>query len=289
MTHSTKAYPRLSSRLGALSLLTIALVFSASAAPATAAVPRGWFSSHSSANYVALGESFTSGQGAPPYLIGQCLQSKSASYPIITATLSTYKLAANKSCSGADTNAVMAQLGQLPDSLKGPSSPVRLVTLTVGGIDAGSNDLLTFCAPNLPSQPCLDAIQTAGNKLYLLGPKLVETYVAVTSAMPTARIIVLTYPRPFNASVSPLGDAVNFLTDALNATITGAADSARYSGKNVQLVDVTQEFANHGIGASIPYISFDPTNPSAPANLHPNALGNSLGYFRALLNDRVLG
>ena len=52
---------------------------------------------------------------------------------------------------------------------------------------------------------------------------------------------------------------------------------------------MTQEFANHGIGASIPYISFDPTNPSAPANLHPNALGNSLGYFRALLNDRVLG
>ncbi|MEO6943070.1 MAG: hypothetical protein ABI238_02415, partial [Terrimesophilobacter sp.] len=60
MIKSTKASPRLTSRLGALSLLTIALIFGASAAPATAAVPQGWFSSHSSADYVALGDSFTS-------------------------------------------------------------------------------------------------------------------------------------------------------------------------------------------------------------------------------------
>jgi hypothetical protein len=45
--------------------------------------------------------------------------------------------------------------------------------------------------------------------------------------------------------------------------------------------DVTQEFANHGIGASIPYISF----LTRPMTAHPftrNALGNlSPGYFRA--------
>jgi lysophospholipase L1-like esterase len=289
MTHSTKAHPRLSSRLGALSLLTIALVFSASAAPATAAVPRSWFSSQSIANYVALGDSFTSGQGAPPYLSTPCLQSKYASYPIITASLSTYRLAANESCSGADTAVVMAQLGQLPDRLKGSRSPVRLVTLTVGGIDAGSNLVLAACAPDPAAPLCAAAIATAEFNLPSVGTKLAATYLAVANAMPKAKIVVLTYPRLFNASVSPLGDTVNLLTDALNATITGAAASAPYSGKNVQLVDVTQEFANHGIGASIPYISFDPTNPSAPANLHPNALGNSLGYFRALLNDRVLG
>ncbi|MEO7121696.1 MAG: GDSL-type esterase/lipase family protein, partial [Lacisediminihabitans sp.] len=147
MITSTRRFPRLSSRLGALSLLTLVLVFGASVAPATAAVSTRWVPSHSTANYVALGDSFTSGQGAPPYLSGRCLQSKYGSYPVITAALSRYKLAANESCSGANTAVVQAQLSQLPSALKGAASPIRLVTLTVGGIDAGSDQVLAACAP----------------------------------------------------------------------------------------------------------------------------------------------
>ena len=291
MNNSANAHPRLSSRLAALSLLTIALVFGASAAPATAAAPHRWSTSQSSANYVALGDSFTSGQGAPPYLIGPCLQSKYASYPIITATLSTYKLAANKSCSGADTAAVIEQLSYLPAGLKGSGSPVRLVTLTVGGIDAGSNQVVTACTPDPTSATCQAAILIASGQLSSssLGASLAATYLAVADAMPNAKIVVFTYPHLFNDNVSSLGTAVNSATDTLNTTITGAAVAVASVGKTIKVVDVTQEFANHGIGASIPYISFDPFNVTAPANFHPNALGNSLGYFRALLNDRVLG
>jgi len=291
MSNSTNAHPRLSSRLAALSLLTIALVFGASAAPATAAAPQRWSTFQSSADYVALGDSFTSGQGAPPYLSGPCLQSKYASYPIITATLSTYRLVANESCSGANTGAVIAQLGQLPDRLKRPGSPVRLVTLTVGGIDAGSNQVVAACTPDPTSATCQAAIVFAGGQLSSpsLGLSLAATYRAVADAMPNAKIVVFTYPHLFNDNVSQLGNAVNSATDALNTTIKGAAAGVAGVGKNIQVVDVTQEFANHGIGASIPYISFDPSNVTAQANFHPNALGNSLGYFRALLNDRVLG
>ncbi len=291
MTNSTNAHPRLSPRLAALSLLTIALVFGASAAPATAAAPQRWFTSQSSADYVALGDSFTSGQGTPPYLSGPCLQSKYASYPIITATLSTYKLVANESCSGATTGAVIAQLGQLPDGLKRPGSPVRLVTLTVGGIDAGSSLVLAACTPYPTSATCQAAIELAAGQLTSprLGLSLAATYLAVADAMPNAKIVVFTYPHLFNDNVSQLGGAVNSATDTLNTTIKGAAAGVAGVRKNIQVVDVTQEFANHGIGASVPYISFDPSNVTAPANFHPNALGNSLGYFRALLNDRVLG
>ncbi len=290
MTKSTKAHPRLSSRLGALSLLTIALIFGTSAAPATAAIPQRWVASHSAADYVALGDSFTSGQGAPPYLSGPCLQSKYASYPVITAALSSYKLVANESCSGANTAAVLAQLGQLPSRLVRASSPVRLVTLTVGGIDAGSNRVLAACAPDPASAACLAAIAFTTGQLTSadLGQSLAATYWAVANAMPHARVVVLAYPRLFNPGLSPLGDTVNSATDTLNAIITGAAASVAAQGKNVQVVDVTQEFENHGIGARLPYISFDPSNLLAQANLHPNVLGNSLGYFRALLNDRVL-
>ena len=291
MNNSANAHPRLSSRLAALSLLTIALVFGASAAPATAAAPQRWSPSQSSADYVALGDSFTSGQGAPPYLSEPCLQSKYASYPIITAAFSTYKLVANKSCSGANTAAVIAQLGQLSDGLKGSGSPVRLVTLTVGGIDAGSNEVVTACTSDQTSPACQAAILFASGQLLSpsLGASLAATYLAVADAMPKAKIVVFTYPHLFNDNVSPLGTTVNSATDTLNTTITGAAAAVASVGKNIKVVDVTQEFANHGIGASVPYISFDPFNLTARANFHPNVLGNSLGYFRALLNDRVLG
>ena len=290
MTNPTKAHPRLSSRLGALSLLTIAFVFGASVAPATAAAPQRWSSSHSNVDYVALGDSFTSGQGAPPYLSGPCLQSKYASYPIITATLSAVKLVANESCSGANTAAVIEQLGQLPSRLTGRGSRVRLVTLTVGGIDAGSNQVLQACTPDPTSATCQAALKFAVGQLSSpsLGFTLAATYLAVANAMPNAKIVVFTYPQLFNNNVSAFGNTVNSATVALNATITGAAASVTGLGKQVQVVDVTPEFSNHGIGASVPYISFYPSNLTASANFHPNALGNSLGYFQALLNDDVL-
>ncbi len=51
---------------------------------------------------------------------------------------------------------------------------------------------------------------------------------------------------------------------------------------------MTQEFAGHGIGSAVPYIAFNPLDLASPANFHPNALGNALGYTRALVNDGVL-
>ena len=290
MIDSTKGHTRLSSRLGALWLLTIALVFAAASTPASAAVPQWLTPSNSTANYVALGDSFTSGQGAPPYLSAPCLQSAYGSYPVITASLSSFKLAANKSCSGANTTAVQAQVDALPSTLTGAKSPIRLVTLTVGGIDAGSDKVLAACATNPTSPECLLAASSALGLLSsgALVPQLATTYAKVAKAMPNARVFVLTYPRLFNPGVSQLGDTVNSATDALNLTINAAVNSAKFQGYKVEPVDVTQEFANHGIGAPIPYISYDPNNLSALTNIHPNLLGNTFGYFQALVNEGVL-
>ena len=293
MINSTKGHTRLSSRLGALSLLTIALVFGAAATPASAAVPQWLTPSNSTANYVALGDSFTSGQGAPPYLLssGGCYQSKYWSYPVITASLSSFKLAANQSCSGATTTAVQGQVDALPIQLTGDKSPIRLVTLTVGGIDAGSDKVLAACATNPTSPECLLAASSALGLLSsgALVPQLATTYAKVATAMPNARVVVLTYPRLFfNPLAGSLGAIVNSATDALNANISNAVALVS-PGYRVQRVDVTQEFANHGIGAPIPYISYDPNNLSALANFHPNLLGNTFGYFQALVNNRVLG
>jgi len=222
------------------------------------------------------------------------LQSKRASYPVITASLSNYKLVANQSCSGATTGEVIAQVGRLPAKLTGPNSPVRLVTLTVGGIDAGSNQVLAACTTGLTPADCLGTLTFATTQLQegILVPSLRETYVAAARAMPNATIVVFTYPLLFHPNAArvfgaELVGAVNLTTTLLNANIERAAMLSGL-GDRIEVVDVTEEFLPHGIGAEVPWISFDRINPDPRPNFHPNALGNS-GYSQALMAADVLG
>ena len=132
----------------------------------------------------------------------------------------------------------------------------------------------------------MDAIAFSVAQLGVLAPKLVGAYATVATALPDAKIAVLSYPRQFKPKFSPLGDVLNSATDALNAVIAGSV--AAMATPRIHFVDASQEFAGHGIGSRVPFFAFDPTNPFALANFHPNALGNSLGYTRALANERML-
>ena len=276
------------SRLGAVSLLSLGLIVAASVAPATAspgATPNG----SAGGSYVAIGDSFTSGQGAGPWLTeggasglpGPCLRSVSGSYPTITAKSSSYREALNFACSGADTKAVLAQIGAIDGRIKLKAS---LVTLTVGGIDAGSNQVLAACAPYPTSELCAGTVSAATAKLGAVGMKLAGIYQVVAAAFPKARIVVLNYPKLFDPSLpGALAPTLNGATDALNTVIAGAV--AATNNPRVSLTDVTDEFAGHGIGSGESYISFDPFNPADPANFHPNVLGNTAGYAAALRTD----
>jgi len=266
------------SRLGAVSLLSLGLVVAASVAPATAspgATPKG----SAGGSYVAIGDSFTAGQGAAPYLPGLCLQSQFASYPAITAGSSSYREALNFACSGADTTATIAQLAAIDPRTKLKAS---LVTITVGGIDAGSNQVLQACAPDPASALCAFAVGAASANLPNVGLALVSTYSTVAAAFPKARIVVLNYPRLFDPNFGQLASTMNAATDGLNAAIAGAVTAT--DNPRVSLTDVTQEFEGHGIGSiDGSYISFN--GPFDPASFHPNALGNTAGYSAALRTD----
>lgn len=287
MTQPQRSRTRFLSRLGAVSLLSLGLVAGASLAPATA-VPPAAAAPKSAGTFVALGDSFTAGQGAPPYLAGTCLQSADSSYPELSAARSPYRTAVNQACSGSDTAGVGLQLAALDPSVR---ASARLVTLTVGGIDAGSSQVLANCAPDPAAPLCQVTIAAAVGNLPAVGAKLVGTYQAVGTAMPNASIAVLNYPRLFDASLAgpdSLGLAVNGATDAVNDTIRQAVEVARMTNPNIRYVDVTQEFASHGIGSRVPFIAFDPADPLAAANFHPNERGNLLGYRLALTFDKVI-
>lgn len=286
-SHSVHSQSRFGARgaLG-LGLLILGLVAGVGAVPAAAA-PAGPAAASVSATtsstngYVALGDSYTSGQGAPPYTAasGACLVSRYGGYPTVTGLLSPYRLVANRACSGA-------RIADIPAQLAGVSPSTKLVTITIGGIDAGSNLIVAACAPDPTLPACVTALNTSIANLPAVATALAGAYAGVAQALPSARIAVLNYPLQFQPGVSVFGDRFNegtgFLNQAIQAAVAGVGSS------RVIYVDATQEFAGHGIGSRIPYIAFNPANLAAPANFHPNALGNSLGYYRALLNDGVL-
>ncbi len=271
------------SHLGALALVTVGLVVGAAAAPAialsTADSPHLTSVLNPAGDYVALGDSFTGGQGAPPYEPGPCLRSKYASYPDIAAAISPYRLVENKACTGASIDDTLAQLA-------GVSPSTDLVTLTVGGIDAGSNQVLGACAPDPTSPVCAQAIEASISGMPALVPRLAGLYSAIAATLPEARVVVMNYPLLFEPGLLPAGDLYNSATLALNAVIQEAV--AATGNPRITYTDVTQEFAGHGIGSAVPYIAFNPLDLASPANFHPNALGNALGYTRALVNDGVL-
>lgn len=264
---------RFMSRLTAVSTLVLGLVVAGGIAPSMAspgATPNG----SAGGAYVALGDSFTAGQGASPSLADPCLRSATESYPAIVAATSSYRSAINAACSAASTAHIAGQIAQVDPKVAAKAS---LVTITVGGIDAGVGSIVATCSPDPQSAACAQAFGVALQNLPSVGQSLVGTYTAVAAAFPKARIYVLTYPRLFDPAfpVPGVASAVNFATDRLNETIAAAV--AATPNSRVALVDVTDEFAAHGIGSAVPYIAYGPPVES----FHPNAAGN-VAYALAL-------
>jgi lysophospholipase L1-like esterase len=283
MMKNAQELRRLKMRLAVFFLATAGLVVGVTASPAGALTSVGsrdaTASMYTGGEYVALGDGYTSGQGAPPYRPDLCLRSTYASYPVITSVLSPHRLVANKACSEASIEDVLSQLS-------GVSASTKLVTITIGAIDSGTTDVLNACIGDVAGPMCNEAVQVNTIRLAAVEPMLVELFQSIAARLPEARIVVLNYPLTFTSLELSGAAQINASIRLLNAVI---AESVAAAGSpRVTLTDVTQEFAGHGIGSRIPYIAFNPGDPASQANYYPNALGNSLGYARALATDGVM-
>lgn len=227
--------------------------------------------------YVALGDSYSAGQGGGgPY--DSCNRSDFG-YPVLISELPSINLQTIPipACQGATTASV---LGQLPARADWTT---RLVTLTVGGNNLGFSRLGVCATDPVECAKLLTITPTEAADLF---SALVETYWAVKAKYPLARVVVLTYPRLFvpgyRTQVLPatFSAAVNASGAVLNEIVVAAAQVSP-----VTLVDVRDEFKDHAIGSAVPWISFS-TDPIA--SLHPNAVGYRSGYFQALVNDGVI-
>ncbi|MEV7342488.1 SGNH/GDSL hydrolase family protein [Streptomyces sp. NPDC093544] len=225
--------------------------------------------------YVALGDSYSSGVGAGSYISssGNCKRSTKA-YPYLWAAAHSPSSFNFTACSGARTGDVVAsQLTPL-------NSSTGLVSLSVGGNDAGFADVMTTCVLQSQSS-CLSRIATA--KAYVdstLPGKLDTVYSAISAKAPSAHVVVLGYPRFYKLN----GSCLTGLTEAERAAINGAADyldtaiAKRAANHGFTFGDVRGKFTGHEICSGSAWLhSLNLLNIGE--SYHPTASGHSGGYL----------
>ncbi|MFC8917233.1 SGNH/GDSL hydrolase family protein [Streptomyces sp. NPDC047821] len=232
-------------------------------------------SSAAALDYVALGDSYSSGVGAGSYdsSSGDCKRTPRA-YPALWAAANAPSSFAFTACSGARTNDVTAnQLGPL-------SAATDLVSLTVGGNDAGFADVMTTCV--LQSEAtCIARVNEA--KRYVdttLPGRLDSVYSAIRSKAPSARVVVLGYPRFYKIG----GSCIAGLSENERRAINGGADhlnaatAKRAADHGYTFADVTPAFTGHEICSGASWLhSVNWLNIGD--SYHPTAAGQSGGYL----------
>lgn len=249
--------------LATLATLVVLLSFSVTA---EAAQPK----------YVALGDSYASGNGAGSYLTGTanagCYRSMK-SYPGLIATASGLQLVF-EACSGATINDVSTkQMGQLAGA--------SYVTITIGGNDIGFSSVVSTCL-GTNTTACLNAVatatSTAGSSAFRA--RLATLFGAVKAAAPGAKVVATSYPRLFNGKdcsiltsfTSTEMTQLNNGADVLATAIQNAAGDA-----GVTFADVRTPFNGHAVCDRTPWI-LNANLFKSYESFHPNATGHSSGY-----------
>ncbi len=209
-------------------------------------------------NYYALGDSYSSGDGAPPYSgVSGCYRSTKGYPYLLSSGTPTPVLIA---CSGAVTADIdqtiqnsslsATQLGQLQSSPRGNT----LITITIGGNDVGFSSELTKCITSFTS--CKSDQSTISQKITALQTRLAQVYQELRTAAPGADIIIVGYPllvadpsiadchNPIVYAGLGAGEMqmIRTLAGQLDTTIAAAASQAGVSSATQQVI---QAFAGH--------------------------------------------
>ena len=224
--------------------------------------------------YVALGDSYSSGTGTREYYTTCERSIYSYPYRVHNAHPSwTFVFAA---CGGARTGDIInTQSASL-------TSGTNWVTYTIGGNDAGFSTVIRECAEPSWSSNCNGAIDGAQSYIRNTLPgRLDQVNNTIKSRSPTAKVIVLSYPRLFmgvdcNAGTFFSGDEMtrlNTTADMLRDQLRAAATRA---GANFVFKDAIPPFVGHAVCSSSEWVN-GLSNPTSES-YHPNRTGHSSGY-----------
>jgi lysophospholipase L1-like esterase len=218
-------------------------------------------------NYVAQGDSYASGTGTREYYDTAC-QRSIHSYAKQLAAQQGMNLS-HVACSGARIPDVRA------NQLSALSAATNLVTISIGGNDAGFSSVITQCAKPFPFT-CTGDITNSRNFITSTLPgQLDALYTDIRTRAPNAQVIVVGYPRLFNGEECNLGarispaeqSSLNGVADLL-ATKTAAIAAAHGFG----FVDPRTSFDTHRICDDVEWLN-GLSNPIGES-YHPNQLGH---------------
>ncbi|WP_406263493.1 SGNH/GDSL hydrolase family protein [Actinacidiphila glaucinigra] len=223
--------------------------------------------------YAALGDSYSAGVGAGSYdsSSGSCYRSSRA-FPRLWANAHSPSGFSFTACSGATTTDVLNnQLGPL-------NSSTTLVSISIGGNDAGFADVMTTCVLNSDST-CLSRINQARDFANnQLPARLDSVYNAISTRSPSARVVVLGYPRFYKLGTTCIG-----LSETKRRAINDAADlldtvtAKRAADHGFAFADVRGTFTGHELCSGSAWLH-SLTLPIYES-YHPTASGQSGGYL----------
>ena len=256
-------------RLGLLAMVLTAFTAvgpSAYSAPQAPSLPAG--------GYVALGDSYASGVGAPPYAKGTNVQMENGN-KCKRATAAYAHQVADKTgktldfgaCSGAWTKHFYEARTpwKEPAQLDHLNATTGLVTFSIGGNDAGFAKILSECATQPPFSNCssdkevtdpvdstIDALAGKGKQTGVYSYDTIMTDIA--NRAPNATVVAVGYPRMFTSTGGKGGLVpgrcqglakvdqrwINARTNELNAAAKAAAQRHGY-----QFTDPSGSFAGH--------------------------------------------
>jgi len=274
-------------------------------------------------SYVAMGDSYSAGVGAGDYLTGNktlvghdCLQSPHSYPELVDKDLGDdpgyiYDPFVFVACNGATIldflraqgPGVPAQLSYIDGTDGAASDWVGLVTLTVGGNDADFANVMAYCAVRPSYFPSCQAKfgKIVDADLRTMEVRLADLYTTIKrlpSLAPTARVLVLGYPRFFPndqakdcwtgfAGVAP--DDVPYLAyfqpsdmKWINASIKRLDDEIRAAAAaaGITYVNAYNAFNGHELCQPNPWLNrvvyYDTSagiKHLAQTSFHPNAAG----------------
>ncbi|WP_347697548.1 SGNH/GDSL hydrolase family protein [Nonomuraea sp. B12E4] len=227
--------------------------------------------------YVALGDSYSSGEGVydldrQPVDDGadRCHRATGSYVPVVAQAYRFPGGTAFYACSGATTRQLLSGQHGQPPQISRVDSSAGLVTLSIGGNDAGFTKVLTSCIVKLPwSTACVDQEPAVSRRIEELGPSLLKVLKELRVRAPDARIIVLGYPRPFPANPTETVDnlspadqrwlntvarRLNDLAGSVAADFDRAIAAFGAPG-SVEYVDAYESFTGHEVGRPQPYLN----------------------------------
>lgn len=209
--------------------------------------------------YVALGDSYASGEGLPPFIgqsdANQCHRSSNAYAMLAEKSSAHLRLKAFVACSGATTWDVLhgrnGEAGQL-DVL---SPETDVVTITVGGDDVEFGKAARICNFDHGTDQCVAQLQRSRDisSSHEFRVKVANVVLEIKARAPHARVMTVGYPYIFSNPGAPSGcgwyaqlmspqerELVEDITQDIDFALSLAASST-----NSEFVDPRDDFASH--------------------------------------------